>query len=195
MNKQDLKRDEPDDQQIFDDPEYTTDESNTPTPSPTQTSTQTPTSPVGVPPDPTPTSQMVFVYEWIDTPAKLQYWQIMHLPVGRPLDWCGGDDLQYMVAAQSIKGTDVPKPIPFPSDMEFSKIDYGGQQLGFKDCVYKGNPDAPGTFECPNFHAPVQCGKTPNVGQLITCPATSNMAKSWAVSMAICQWGKSNVKG
>jgi hypothetical protein len=97
------------------------------------------------------------------------------------------------VAAQSIKGTEVPNPIPFPSDMDFSKIDYGGQP-GYKQCTYRGNPDGPGTFDCPNFNAPVQCGKTPKVRELITCPARTNSVKSWAVSMVICQWGKSNVK-
>lgn len=147
----------------------------------------------GVPPDPSPTGQMIFVYEWLDTPDKLQSWQITDIPVGKPLDWCGGVDLQYMVAAQNINGTEVPNPIPFPSDIDFSKIAYGGYP-GYEQCTYRGNPDGPGTFDCPDFNAPVQCGKTPKVRELITCPATTNSGKSWAVSMVICQWGKSNVK-
>jgi hypothetical protein len=187
-----LKRDDPAAKPLFEDTGYVIQESDIHIP-PSPTTPSTPMSTGSVPPDPTPTAQMIWVYEWLDLPAKLQSWQITDLPVGEPLNWCGEDNSRYMVAAQSINGTDVPDPIPFPSDMDFSTIDYGGQP-GYKQCSYKGNSDGPGTFDCPDFTAPVQCGKTPKVRELITCPATPNVAKSYAVSMVICQWGKSNVK-
>lgn len=189
-----LRRDDPADAKpLFADTGYVVQEGDIRIPS-APTTPSTPTSTSGVPPDPTPTAQMIWVYTWSDIPDKDQSWQITDLPVGKPLDWCGGNLLPNMVAAQTIDGTNVPNPIPFPSSMDFSKIDYGGQQLGYKQCSYKGTPDTPGTFDCPDFKAPVQCGKTPKVRELITCPATPNMAKSYAVSMVICQWGKSNVK-